>query len=172
LRRVLALLCAALAAACAPPQAPDACDLVIEYPISFSAPGAEDRIVARSFGASCEHAVLLYAILAEDGRPAWVWAAPAPRAFGDSFAETDSDYMTAFLERWAAPRLERTAQTPAWPLPEGAATTLDQATYEDLRARDLPMLCHLTSVGMESCVFWEPAAGAADLYYERPAQTE
>ena len=44
-------------------------------------------------------------------------------------------------------------------------------TYEDIRARDLPMLCHATATGAEACVFYEPAAGAAGHFFDREAES-
>ena len=46
-------------------------------------------------------------------------------------------------------------------------TTLDQLTYEDVRARDLPMLCHFSGTARQTCVFWEPAAGGAGHFIDR-----
>ncbi len=133
----------------------------------MSGPDTEEIIVARALGPSCDKAVGLYAIHAEDGQPAWAWAAPLSRAYGDAFAEADEETMRDFLTRWARPNVSRTQAAPAWTDLAPEQTTLDRLTYDDIRARDLPMLCHSTGTARELCVFWEPTAGGAGLYFER-----
>lgn len=158
-------------AACAPRGGTD-CTLSFDREIAFTAPDARDVVTVRALGPSCDQTILVYAIASEDGHPLWAWTAPAPRAFGDALQGADAEMMRAFLERWAAPRIERTSAAPAWPLREGAQTTLDRLTYEDIRARDLPMLCHLSGIALETCVFWEPAAGGAGHLLDRDAPEE
>lgn len=167
MRAFLALLVFAALAACQREPAPTACNLSVTHEIAFTAPDAKDVVTAQTMGASCDRAIAHYAVVAADGHPIWAWTAPMPRVFGAAFADANVEYMQSFLERWAAPRLLRTAEAPAWPLTGTAHTTLDRATYDDIRARDLPMLCHLSGTGRETCVFWEPAAGGAGLYFER-----
>ena len=89
--------------------------------------------------------------------------------FSTLLAKGFVDTFRAFVERWAVPHLATTAEAPPWDVLEPGQTTLDQLTYDDIRAREVPMLCHLSGVARESCVFWEPVAGAAGLLYERLA---
>ncbi|MGE0596100.1 MAG: hypothetical protein AB7P07_07030 [Hyphomonadaceae bacterium] len=167
IRALVALALLALAAACQRQEAATTCDVQVEHPLFFSHPEAADIVTARMIGPSCDRAVALLSISTEDGHPIWSWTAPASRAFGDAFHGADAEEMHGFLERWAAPAVVTTAGAPAWPLPDTARTTLDQITYDDIRARSLPMLCHLSGVAIETCVFWEPAAGGAGLFFER-----
>ncbi len=164
----LILLCLFAALAACAPRAPGArCDITVTQDIALSSPEGEEMIVARALGPSCDMAVGLYAIHAADGHPAWAWAAPLPRAYGDAFAGADEETMREFLTRWARPSVASTQAAPAWEALAPGQTTLDRLTYDDIRARDLPMLCHSTGTARELCVFWEPAAGAAGLYFER-----
>lgn len=163
------LLLLLMASACAPPQQAG-CDIAVTRQIAFSTPGADDTIIARSFGAECGEAIVLYALTGADGGALWAWASPLARAF--PHAAQDSDEMRAFLERWSAAQVGTTASAPAWTTLESDQTTLDQLTYEDIIARDLPMLCHFSGTAREACVFWEPAAGGAGLFFERDTETQ
>lgn len=138
--------------------------------LSFTAPEARDTVTVRVFGASCDKAIGLYAIHDAEGYPIWSWTAPLPRAFGDVFADGDAEHMRSFLERWAQPSLTTTQRATEWPLLAPGQTTLDQLTYEDVRARNLPMLCHYSGTARETCVFWEPAAGGAGHLLDRDVE--
>ena len=165
--RFALLLCALALAACAPRHQGHACDLSFEREIAFTAASSKDVVTARTIGPSCDKAFALYTIVSAEGDPIWAWTAPLSRVFGDLFVSAEAPQMRAFLERWSAPRLERTSEAPAWPVPDYVHTTLDRMTYEDIRARDLPMLCHLAGTALETCVFWEPAAGGAGHFLDR-----
>lgn len=162
------LLCALALISCAPrEQAQHACDISVEREITFTNVDAPDLVTARTIGPSCDRAFALYTIASAEGHPIWAWTAPLSRAYGDLFVTSNAEDMRTFLERWSAPKLERTSQAPPWPVPDHVHTTLDRVTYEDIRARDLPMLCHLSGTALETCVFWEPAAGGAGHFLER-----
>jgi hypothetical protein len=154
-------------AACTPRETAMQCDITVTQDLALSSAEANEMVVARAIGPSCDKAVGLYAIHAADGQPAWAWATPLPRAFGDAFIEADPAMMRDFLTRWAQPRVATTQSAPAWDALTPGQTTLDRLTYDDIRARNLPMLCHSTGTARELCVFWEPGAGAAGLYLER-----
>ena len=139
------------------------CDVSVNERISFS--GAEDKITARAFGESCDKAVALFVVTTPEGHPIWTWASPMAHAFGDHFDRASEEELAAFLAQWVQAKAERTSAAPAWS--REISTALDRATYEDVRARDLPMLCHLTGVARETCVFWEPAAAAGAPLLER-----
>lgn len=164
----LALLC--MLAACAPRAG--RCDMEVTRDIAFTHAEARESVSARAFGASCDKAIGVYALHDQDNRPIWSWSAPLERAYGDVFPAQDHEAMRDFLERWAQPALATTAAAPEWPLLAPGQTTLDQLTYEDVRVRDLPMLCHYSGSARETCVFWEPAAGQAGHFYDRDAALE
>lgn len=168
MRFAFVLVFAALTA-CAPRQASNACDIAVTHEVAFAGSGAQEIVTARAIGASCDKTIALYTVHDGEGRPLWAWTAPTAQAFGDDFHAADEERVRAFVERWARPHLTTTAEAPPWDALESGQTTLDQLTYDDLRAREAPMLCHLTGVARETCVFWEPAAGAAGLLYERVA---
>ncbi len=166
LRPVRALALAALCAlaACAQPQR---CDMERAHDVAFTSEQARERVVARTLGARCDHAVGVLVLEAEDGAALWSWSAPLAQAFGEVFAADDREAMQEFLARWAAAELSRTEAAPEWSLLAPGQTTLDRLTYEDLRARNTPMLCHFSGSARQTCVFWESAAGFAGHFYDR-----
>ncbi len=160
--RVLVLIAALVLSACSRQEAAQ-CDISVNEIITFS--GAEDKITARAFGEGCDKAVALYVVTTPEGHPIWTWTAPMAHAFGEHFDRATKEELAAFLAQWARAHAEHTGAAPPWS--REISTTLDRATYEDVRARDLPMLCHLTGVAQETCVFWEPAAAAGAPLLER-----
>lgn len=170
--RLFLLAVLALTAACAQPQQQAACDVTVTREIAFTGPGAEDVIATRSLGEACADAIGVYTITTAEGHPVWAHAVPLARAFGDAFAEPEREAMQGFLERWGEPELATTAAAPEWRALTSGQTTLDQLTYDDIRARDLPMLCHYSGTGRQLCVFWEPGAGGAGHFYDREIAIE
>jgi hypothetical protein len=165
----LALLILALAAgACA--RAAPRCDREAAHEIAFTGAEKSETVIARSIGAACNKAIGVYTLLDAEARPLWSWSAPLERAYGDVFPVGDHEAMDDFLQRWAEPTLARTPAAPEWELLAPGQSALDRTTYEDLRARDLPMLCHYSGAARETCVFWEPAAGLAGHFYDRDAE--
>jgi hypothetical protein len=140
--------------------------------LSFTSAEAQDTVTVRAFGPSCDKAIGMYEVRAEDGYPIWAWATPLSRSFGDVFPATESAAMRDFLGRWASPSLTTTQAAPVWTALEAGQTTLDRLTYDDIRARELPMLCHAIGVGRETCVFWEPAAGGAGHFFDRDMEDQ
>jgi hypothetical protein len=167
-RIVLLCLIAALAA-CAPRSAAR-CDVSVTQDLALSGSESRESVTVRAIGPSCDKAVGLYAIHDAEGHPAWAWAAPLPRAFGDAFVDADEAAMREFLTRWARPQVSTTQSAPEWDALTPGQTTLDRLTYDDIRARNLPMLCHASGTGRELCVFWEPAAGGAGHYFDRDVE--
>ncbi len=161
------LLCLIVATAACGPRSAAHCDISVTQDLALSGAQTHETVTARAIGPSCDKAVGLYAIFAADGHPAWAWAAPLPRAFGDAFVDADEAAMRDFLTRWAQPSVTTTQSAPEWDALTPGQTTLDRLTYDDIRARDLPMLCHASGTGRELCVFWEPAAGGAGHYFDR-----
>lgn len=165
------LLVAALItlASCAP-SAPASCDLQATHEFSFGDDAAADLITAQAIGPTCDKTIGFYTIRDRDGFPIWSWSAPLKHAFGDVFAADDREHVQNFLDRWVVPALATTASAPEYGTLQPGQTTLDRLTYEDIRARDLPMLCHFTGTARQTCVFWEPAAGGAGHFLERPVE--
>jgi hypothetical protein len=165
--RLVALLALfALAAACTP-RATD-CNVNVARELEFA--GATVALRAETQGPNCHQAIALYTIRDEAGDLIYAWTTPLQRGFGDVFAAEPDEHLNSFLERWAEPAVLTTASTPAWAELEVGQTTLDQLTYNDIRARELPMLCHYSGTSREACVFWEPAAGAAGHLFDRIAE--
>lgn len=147
------------------------CDITLTRSISFTSAEAADTITVRTIGPDCANTIGLFEIRGADGRPLWAWTAPLEHAFGDAFAPDEPDAMRAFLERWAAPALADTSAAPAYDALAPGRTTLDQLTYEDIRARTLPMLCHASAQGEETCIFYEPVAGGAGQLFNRDMES-
>lgn len=166
--RIVLLSLIALAGACS--REPRPCNFMETRPIAFTSAEARDRIIVRSFGASCDKAIGVYEITDAEDHPVWAWASPLQRQFGDVFAANEPEHMQAFLELWAQPIIATTQTAPAWSALVPGQTTLDELTYSDIRARDLPMLCHFSGTARQTCVFWEPVAGGAGLLYERDVE--
>ncbi|MDZ4691946.1 hypothetical protein [Terricaulis sp.] len=161
---------AIVVSACARAPVQASCEFRSAHELAFTAPDAADTIVAESRGEACDKAVGLLVIRAADGYPIWSWSAPLSHRFGNVFAPDDTEHMVSFLEAWAQPEITTTQSAPAWDTLVPAQTTLDQLTYEDVRARDLPMLCHFSGTARQTCVFWEPAAGGAGHMLDRDAE--
>jgi hypothetical protein len=167
--RVLTLAALALLGACG--SAPR-CDLKAAADISFSNATTADSITARTFGASCDQAVALLVVRDAEGAPLWAWTGLLGQRFGEVFAADDTEGVEAFLARWVQANISSTHTAPTWDSLAPHQSTLDQLTYEDIRSRDLPMLCHFSGTAHETCVFWEPAAGAAGHFYEHDVTEE
>lgn len=167
--RALAVLLVVSLGACAQQQR---CDLTAVHELSFTSSTAPDTVTARSLGATCDQAVVLLVVRDSEGAPVWTWTGVLTQRFGAEFLADDRDALQDFLARWVQANVATTQAAPVWDDLMAGQTTLDQLTYEDIRARDLPMLCHFSATAREACVFWEPAAGAAGLFYERDIAEE
>ncbi len=165
---VAALVCAA--PACTQPAATAGCSFESSQTIAFTGPEAEDTIVAESIGDACDKTIGLYVVRTAEGYPIWSWSAPLSHQFGNVFAPEDTEHMASFVEAWARPDITTTQAAPAWAALAPHQTTLDQLTYEDVRARNLPMLCHFSGTARQTCVFWEPAAGGAGHMLDRDSE--
>jgi hypothetical protein len=146
------------------------CDLQASHKLAFTAADAHDTVLAQAIGPSCDKTIGLYVVRAEDGYPIWSWSAPLAHRFGDVFGAEDTEHVQNFLDSWAQPQLATTQAAPAWDDLTHGQTTLDRLTYEDIRARDLPMLCHFSGTARQTCVFWEPAAGGAGHLFDRDVE--
>lgn len=166
--RLLALLAIVAFGMACTPQASGACNVNVTRELEFA--GATVSLRAEAQGPNCHQAIALYTIRDEAGDLIYAWTTPLQRGFGDVFAAEPDDHLESFLERWAQPAVLTTISAPAWSELEVGQTTLDQLTYNDIRARELPMLCHYSGTSREACVFWEPAAGAAGHLFDRIAE--
>jgi hypothetical protein len=168
MRALILAAALALAGGCTPQS--NRCDLEATHPLEFSGGGEPDTVVAQSIGASCDKAIGLYVVRTQDGLPIWSWSAPLTHRFGDVFGAQDTEHMQGFLDNWAQPQLSTTQSAPAWDALVHGQTSLDRLTYEDIRARNLPMLCHYSATARQTCVFWEPAAGGAGHLLDRDVE--
>lgn len=166
--RLFALSALLVITAACTPQASGACSINVTREMEFA--GATVTLRAETQGPNCHQAIALYTIRDRAGDLIYAWTTPLQRGFGDVFAAEPDDHLHNFIERWAEPAVLTTAAAPAWSELEVGQTTLDQLTYDDIRARELPMLCHYSGTSREACVFWEPAAGAAGHLFDRPAE--
>ena len=169
-RAVIRALMLAAALALTGCTQPRSCDLEARRELAFTAPGAQDVIVAQAIGPSCDKAIGLYMIRAADGYPIWSWSAPLAHRFGNVFAAEDREQVQNFLNAWVQARVSTTRTAPGWDALAHGQTSLDRLTYEDIRARNLPMLCHFSGTARETCVFWEPAAGGAGHLLDRDVE--
>lgn len=168
MRALLLGALALIASVCSQQQA-ERCDFTHTRQITFSELGT-DRITVRSFGVSCDKAIGVYEIIDGEGVPVWAWATPLQRAFGDVFTADNPEHMQTFLEEWSQPAVSRTSAAPEWSALVPGQTTLDELTYADIRARDLPMLCHFSGTARQTCVFWEPVGGGAGHLFDRDVE--
>lgn len=166
--RLLLLGALLLASACT--QQTERCDFSHTREISFTGGAALDRVTVRTFGVSCDKAIGVYEVIDGEGHPIWAWATPLPRAFGDVFKAEEPEHVETFLEEWSQPLIQTTQAAPEWALLTPGQTTLDELTYADIRARDLPMLCHFSGTARQTCVFWEPVAGGAGHLFDRDVE--
>lgn len=170
--RALLLALAFTLCACGRDAGTARCDGEASSAVTFSSPDANDAVEARAIGADCGAAVAVFVVRSHEGVPIYAWAAPMHPTFGDSFAPRveqplSRQEMQAFLDRWAAAASATTSAAPAWH--EGIVTPFSRDTYEDIRARNAPMLCFLSSVARETCIYWESGVAAAGLLVERDA---
>ena len=156
----------AFASACTQQQT-GRCDFTETRQIAFTSAEAEDRVTVRSFGVSCDKAIGVYEIVDTEGRPIWAWATPLQRAFGDVFTADEPEHLRTFLQEWSQPVVLTTQDAPEWAALLPGQTAFDQFTYSDIRARNLPMLCHFSGTARQTCVFWEPVAGGAGHLFDR-----
>ncbi len=166
------LLCLALFAAACTRTETERCDIEATHDLAFSGVAATDQVSARAEGPSCDKAIGVYVIRDADGFPLWSWSAPLSHRFGVVFEADGREHMQAFLQQWAQASLYTTQSAPAYDDLAPGQSTLDQLTYDDIRARDLPMLCHFSGTARQTCVFWEPAAGGAGHFLDRDVVEE
>lgn len=175
--RALAILIAALfLASCGQPaeQTDAGCAREITREVAWSG-AVPDRITASANGPSCLQAFVTLSIRAANGDALWIHAAPyydmvAGGAPPPDAPAVSAERMDAFLSSWAEPTLGRSGTLPHWragsaSLTESADTfaydtPFDRDAYEQLRARDLPMLCYAAAAEASQCLIIDPLSGA------------
>ncbi|HYD87957.1 MAG TPA: hypothetical protein VEA80_10810 [Vitreimonas sp.] len=170
MRIAFAALLLALAACQRAAETATGCDLSHQQEFTFTDAEAPDTILAQSIGPSCDKAIGLLVVRTAEGYPVWSWSAPLSHRFGEVFEAEEREHMQSFLEAWVRPEIATTSAAPGWETLSPGQTTLNQLTYEDVRARNLPMLCHFSGTARQTCVFWEPAAGGAGQLLERDVE--
>lgn len=170
------LVAALVLANCSRPteQTDAGCAREITREVAWSG-AAPDRITASSSGPSCLQSFVTLSIRAANGDTLWVHAAPyydmvAGGAPPPDARPISTAQMDTFLNGWAEPTLGRSSTLPQWregiaTLTESAATfsydtPFDRETYEQLRARDLPMLCYAAAAEASQCLIVDPFSGA------------
>jgi hypothetical protein len=144
------------------------------HEVTFSSARSPDTITARSEGPSCKQAVVTLVLRDSAGNPFWAFAntyydmtaggAPPPDA-----PQVTEAQMDGFLAGWAKATMTRSSTLPEWR--EGTAgltttgglaysTSLPRASYEALRARDLPLLCYAAAAEATQCLVMDPATGS------------
>ena len=166
------ILCFVLLAAACTQTEPERCDIEATHDLAFSNAAVNDQISARAEGPSCDKAIGIYVIRDAEGFPLWSWSAPLSHRFGTVFEAEGHEHMQGFLQQWAQASLTTTQSAPAYTELAPGQSSLDQLTYDDIRARDLPMLCHFSGTARQTCVFWEPAAGGAGHFLDRDVVEE
>jgi hypothetical protein len=166
------ILCFVLLAAACTQTEPERCDIEATHDLAFSNAAVNDQISARAEGPSCDKAIGIYVIRDAEGFPLWSWSAPLSHRFGTVFEAEGHEHMQGFLQQWVQASLTTTQSAPAYTELTPGQSSLDQLTYDDIRARDLPMLCHFSGTARQTCVFWEPAAGGAGHFLDRDVVEE
>lgn len=175
--RILAILVAvSLLVGCnqPPDRAEAGCAREVTREVAWSG-AAPDTITTNASGPSCLQAFVTLSIRNANGDGLWVHAAPyydmvAGGAPPPEAPAVTSEQMDTFLNGWAEPTLTRSNTLPEWrdgvaSLTESAETfsydtPFDRETYEQLRARDLPMLCYAAAAEASQCLIIDPLSGA------------
>lgn len=174
--RMLALCLAALAlSACGQNTAGGDCARSVTREVAWTNADAPDTITASASGPSCSQAVAMFVLRDAEGDPLWVHAStyydmtagglPPPNAPPATDAQ-----VVQFLNGWANVEVSRSNDLPEWragvaTLTESATTfaydtPFERATYEALRARNLPMLCFAAAAEAVHCLVIDPASHA------------
>lgn len=180
MRLLLMTLAVATLAACSRPAetqtAAAGCARSATHEVTWSNAAAPDVVTATSAGPSCAQAVVTLVMRNAAGDPLLAFAATHyAMTAGDSPppdglpAVSDAD-MDRFLAGWANVTEMRSGALPEWRA--DAATLTESATtfayvtpfsrdvYENMRSRDLPMVCYAGAVEGSRCLIIDPATGA------------
>lgn len=153
----------------------EGCAVSAERTIAFSSPN--DRVVAALDGPRCDALAATLTIRRPDGALVWTYAVRAdwlaPEALGPGASKAAA---SAAAEAWSNVTVQRTGQFAAWPQTvPGVEPTADMRTpfdregYEEIRARNLPVVCFATGAETIDCLFWDPDAQMAQIIYDAGA---
>lgn len=175
MRVMFALALALMTVACGPPKAAPVaeagCERRAERVVAFTAPEAQDRIVARALGETCETAVVVWAVQNAAGKVLWTYAAPYDALVATANAGSAAE-MGAFLQTWVNAPVDDTGASPPWTeeVPPEAWGPSGQSmfareTYETIRNARLPRVCVPTSRETTQCLFYDADAEAVDVHF-------
>jgi len=143
--------------------------------VAWSTDGAEDTITTSSDGPTCAQAVVTFVARSSAGDPLWVFATTyfdmtsggIPPEGAPAVTE---EQMDRFLTGWADVTLQRSGELPEWregfdTLSASAPTfsydtPLGREAYEEMRARNLQMICYAAAVEATQCLLMDPASHA------------
>ena len=174
----IAALATVLTVACSPKAPADAplggdCNHAVTRTVAFTAVNAHDLVEARSLGASCDTAVVVWTIRDAAGKPLWTHAAPYAWLSTSSDTRSVAEMMT-FLEGWAGVAVDDTSASPVWAHdkevgPEGwgasGGSMFTRDTYETIRTERLPRICVPTTSERYQCIFYDAQAEAVDVHF-------
>ena len=156
-------------------SASNGCARSATHNVTWTSAEAPDTIIASSEGPTCAQAVVTLAGRNSAGDPLWAFASTYfDMTLGGRPPEgaqpVDEAEMDEFLASWANVTEMRSGDLPQWR--EDAATLtasadtfayetpFDRETYEMLRERNLPMVCHASGAEAVQCLIVDPATNA------------
>jgi len=170
MRRILFATLALALTACNQAEAPPAPDETFaedgcpaHVTTTWTAAGQEFAVSANTTGSTCAEATANLEVRAPNGDLALAFSAQTQHVMGLS-GVTETEAMQAALAGWveaASERARTTGNLPAWP--EGAAQPgggefpfypqegAERASYESLRAENLPLFCVIQGMESEAC---------------------
>ncbi len=153
----------------------EGCARTATHNVTWSTEGTEDTITASSDGPTCAQAVVTFVARSSTGDPLWVFASTYYDMTSGGIppegapAVTD-EQMDTFLTGWADVTLQRSGELPEWregfdSLSASAQTfTYDtpfgREAYEEMRARNLQMICYAAAVEATQCLLMDPGSHA------------
>ena len=140
----------------ATPTAIDGCAATVEKAWGAGSADGRPGLVVKGWtsGPTCKSAIVTLGVYDEGGLPIYAWASAAQFIFGLQNANT-AEEMKAALNEWNGPDNlppDTTGTLPPWNETSGQPDQaefffipqdgMDKATYENLRKRNLPLLCY------------------------------
>lgn len=171
----LALLSLTACSRPAETQTASGCARGATHEVAWSNASSPDVVTATSSGPTCGQAVVTLVLRRANGDPLWAFASthytlnagdsPPPEGLP---AVSDAD-MDRFLAGWADLTEMRSGELPEWradaaSLTESATTfsydtPFDRDVYENMRGRNLPMVCYAAAAEGSRCLIIDPATG-------------
>ncbi|MEQ1818037.1 MAG: hypothetical protein ABL871_05450 [Terricaulis sp.] len=149
------------------------CARTATHDVTWSNEGASDTITTRSDGPTCAQAVVTFVARNSDGDPLWAFASTYyDMTMGgippEGAPEVTDEQMDTFLAGWADVTLQRSGELPEWregfdSLSASAQTfsydtPFGREAYEEMRARNLQMICYAAAVEATQCLLMDPAS--------------